>query len=107
MCPIYSNRRLKKRRSIHEYLASASEAPMKLTRYQNEAIQVMPSGLVAEYDAVGTVTATGHPYSMRHVLFVEAHEGKITVWRDYWNPLDVIPIFGKLPDSWLVPRAAT
>jgi ketosteroid isomerase-like protein len=87
--------------TIHEYLAAASAAPMKLTEYRNEIIQDTPAGLVAEYDACGTVTATGKPYSMRHVLLVQAEDGKITVWRDYWNPLDAVTVFGRLPESWL------
>jgi uncharacterized protein len=91
--------------AIGEYLASASAAPMKLTEYRNEAIQETPAGLVVEYDACGTVTATGKPYSMRHVLFVQAEGGKITVWRDYWNPLDAVRVFGRLPESWLAAPA--
>jgi hypothetical protein len=38
---------------------------------------------------------------MRHVLFVRAQGGEITVWRDYWNPLDAVKVFGKLPEPWL------
>ena len=82
---------------MREYLAS--EAPMRLAEYRNKVVQVAPSGLVVEYDAVGTLAATGDQYSMRHVLFAEANEGKITVWRDCWNPLDAATVFGKRPDS--------
>lgn len=87
--------------AIRDYLASASAAPMRLTEYRNEIIRDTSSGLVAEYDACGVVTATGKPYSMRHVLFVQAQGGEITVWRDYWNPLDAVKVFGKLPEPWL------
>jgi hypothetical protein len=42
---------------------------------------------------------------MRHVLLVQAEQGKITVWRDYWNPLDAVAVFGRLPESWLAAPA--
>ena len=93
------------RAAIHDYLASASAAPMKLTEYRNEVVRGTSSGLVAEYDACGIVTATGKPYSMRHVLFVESQGGEITVWRDYWNPLDAVKVFGRLPETWLTAGA--
>jgi ketosteroid isomerase-like protein len=89
--------------AIRDYLSAASGgAPMTLTEYRNEVIRdTADGGIVVEYDACGQVTGTDRTYAMRHVLFVEARDGKISVWRDYWSPLDAVKVFGRLPESWL------
>lgn len=45
--------------------------------------------VVAEWTGEGRVVATNTPYSMSYVAIVTVHNGLMTHYRDYWNPLGV------------------
>ena len=49
-----------------------------------------PGVIIAEYDAHGTVTSTGRHYQLRYVQVVEVREGRITLWRDYFDFYDML-----------------
>jgi ketosteroid isomerase-like protein len=53
-----------------------------------------PAVIVAEFTAAGTVVATGRPYEFSYVAVVTAAAGKVTHYRDYWNPLVAIEALG-------------
>ncbi|MFI1397090.1 nuclear transport factor 2 family protein [Streptomyces sp. NPDC020681] len=48
-----------------------------------------PDTIVAEMRAVGLFVASGEPYEMRYIVVMTARNGRITNWRDYWNPLGI------------------
>ncbi|MFH7339913.1 nuclear transport factor 2 family protein [Streptomyces sp. KHY 26] len=49
-----------------------------------------PETIVVEMRGVGRVVGTGAPYDMTYVAVVTVRDGRITSYRDYWNPLAVI-----------------
>lgn len=49
----------------------------------------VPETIVAEMRAVGRVVATDEPYEMSYVAVVTIKDGRITHYRDYWNPLAI------------------
>lgn len=54
-----------------------------------------PGTVVVEMRAVGRVVATGEPYEMSYVAVVTVTDGRITHYRDYWNPLAVPASMGE------------
>jgi uncharacterized protein len=40
--------------------------------------------------ATGTIKDTGEPYDQSYVVVLTVHEGRITRYRDYWNPLKAL-----------------
>ncbi|PKV89711.1 nuclear transport factor 2 family protein [Streptomyces sp. TLI_146] len=48
-----------------------------------------PETIVVEMRAVGRLVATDSPFDMTYIAVVTVHDGRITSYRDYWNPLTV------------------
>ncbi|MCE4947898.1 nuclear transport factor 2 family protein [Streptomyces albulus] len=48
-----------------------------------------PRTIVVEMSAVGRLVATEGPFAMSYVAVVTVVDGRITHYRDYWNPLGV------------------
>ncbi|WP_329430632.1 nuclear transport factor 2 family protein [Streptosporangium sp. NBC_01495] len=55
---------------------------------------VDPAVVIAEFTAVGKVVATGRPYEISYIAVVTVAHGRITHYRDYWNPMVVIEALG-------------
>lgn len=51
---------------------------------------VDPDVAVIEMTATGTIKDTGEPYEQSYVVVLTAREGRITRYRDYWNPLKAL-----------------
>ncbi len=49
-----------------------------------------PGTIVAEMRGVGRLVETGRPYDMTYIAVVTVRDGRITSYRDYWNPLAVL-----------------
>lgn len=45
-----------------------------------------PDSLVVEYRSQGTLTATGQPYANQYVGIFAGKEGRVSLWREYFNP---------------------
>ena len=45
--------------------------------------------VVAEWRGTGRIVATGAAYEMPYVAVVTVEDGRITAYRDYWNPLAI------------------
>lgn len=45
---------------------------------------------IIEFECLGKVVATGRPYNQKYVSVISLNEGKISCYRDYWNPLTLI-----------------
>ena len=50
--------------------------------------------MVVEFNATGTIVATGNAFSMDYVGIIHHRNGKIEHYRDYWNPLVAIQAMG-------------
>jgi ketosteroid isomerase-like protein len=48
---------------------------------------VDPDTAVIEMTATGRVKATGAPYEMSYVVVLKTVDGRMSLYRDYWNPL--------------------
>lgn len=46
-----------------------------------------PGNLVVEYRSTGTLTATGQPYANQYVGIFAGREGRVSLWREYFNPV--------------------
>ncbi|MFF8833138.1 nuclear transport factor 2 family protein [Streptomyces sp. NPDC015131] len=46
-----------------------------------------PGTIVAEMRGVGRLVKSGAPFDMTYVAVVTVEDGRITEYRDYWNPL--------------------
>jgi uncharacterized protein len=49
-----------------------------------------PRTIVVEMRGVGRLVETGSPFDMRYIAVVTVRDGRITSYRDYWNPLAVL-----------------
>ncbi|MFJ8923264.1 hypothetical protein B046DRAFT_05912 [Streptomyces sp. LamerLS-316] len=49
-----------------------------------------PETLVAEMRGVGRLVETDRPFDMTYIAVVTVRGGRITSYRDYWNPLAVL-----------------
>ena len=48
---------------------------------------VDPETAVIEMTATGRVKSTGAPYEMSYVVVLKTVDGRMSLYRDYWNPL--------------------
>ncbi|GAB7028831.1 nuclear transport factor 2 family protein [Streptomyces sp. NPDC021749] len=46
-----------------------------------------PRTIVVEMRGVGRLVETGRPFDMTYIAVVTVEDGRITSYRDYWNPL--------------------
>lgn len=49
-----------------------------------------PRTIVVEMRGVGRLVQTGDPFDMTYIAVVTVQRGRITSYRDYWNPLAVL-----------------
>ncbi|WP_030608562.1 nuclear transport factor 2 family protein [Streptomyces sclerotialus] len=49
-----------------------------------------PETIVVEMRGVGRLVKTGKPFDMTYIAVVTVREGRISSYRDYWNPLAVL-----------------
>jgi len=49
-----------------------------------------PRTIVVEMRAVGRLVETDKPFEMKYIAVVSVEDGRITSYRDYWNPLAVL-----------------
>lgn len=49
-----------------------------------------PDVVVIEFDGYGLGVDTGEPYDQRYISVIRTANGRITHYRDYWNPLVVL-----------------
>jgi uncharacterized protein len=49
-----------------------------------------PRTIVVEMRAVGRLVETDKPFEMKYIAVVTVKDGRISSYRDYWNPLAVL-----------------
>ena len=68
-----------------------TDAPTLLAAYHGAAD---PAVTVLEFEATARNERTGASYPQRYVALVKLREGRIALYREYWNPLPVLQAFG-------------
>ena len=93
-------KRLEGRETLRAYFTAITDTPLKHTAFKNMTLYdtADPNVIIAEYDAHGTVTDTARPYQLRYLQIVKVHDGQITLWRDYWDPLASAELLGRIPE---------
>jgi len=68
---------------------------IKLFKFTDVRMHPMrdPDTLVVEFACRGRAVATGKPYNQRYIAVVQMTGGKISRYRDYWNPLVFLEAF--------------
>ncbi len=49
-----------------------------------------PNVAVLEFEGRGKATQTGRPYLQKYITVLTFRDGRISHWKDYWNPANVI-----------------
>lgn len=53
-----------------------------------------PELVIAEFTGTGTAVPTGRPVDQTFISVVHTRDGRITLFRDFWNPLVIIAALG-------------
>jgi hypothetical protein len=49
-----------------------------------------PNVAVLEVEGRGKAVQTGRPYVQQHITLLTFRDGRISHWKDYWNPMNVL-----------------
>ncbi|OJT24533.1 phenazine biosynthesis protein [Archangium sp. Cb G35] len=87
--------RLEGREAIRQYFMDTPKHFRGLTftnvrRYPTTA----PDIALAEAHGSATIAATGSTYEQDYVMLVKARNGRISLYREYWNPVPGLRAFG-------------
>lgn len=99
--PPMAPRRLEGREEVRAYFTDVlAEVALEFREFAEVAVHdtADPEVIVAEYDAQGLVPATGREFTVRNIWVLRIIGGRIALWRDYWNPLEIIELQGLLPE---------
>ncbi|OBZ18084.1 hypothetical protein A8L34_00390 [Bacillus sp. FJAT-27264] len=59
---------------------------LKIHSFSTPELIVSGEQIVAEYTCNGEVLGTGKPYYQKYISVIHTRDGKITLFKDYWNP---------------------
>jgi ketosteroid isomerase-like protein len=81
------------------YRAAWGASPIRLDEITNVVVHETtdPEVIVAEQEAVGTVTTTGRPFTLAFLLVMRVRDGRIAHVRDYADALGVAQALDRLP----------
>lgn len=87
--------RLEGREAIRRYFADTPKHFQGLVftnvrRYRTTA----PDVALAEAHGSATIAVTGSGYEQDYVMLVKTRDGRISLYREYWNPLPGLRAFG-------------
>jgi hypothetical protein len=77
------------REQIREFLTGQAKGLVRFEEYRNTVIHETtdPEVVIVEYDAHGTVIATGAPLHQAIIAVLRIRDGLVVSYRDYLNPL--------------------
>jgi len=89
------NKRVEGKAAISEYM-SGFPSKIKLDRLEvvSQLESVDGNQGFFEFTCKGTVVSTGKPYDQHYVCMLQLKDGKVVLYRDFWNPLVAIEAFG-------------
>jgi len=83
------------KQAIAEYI---SGFPDKIKIDKFDLVELHPNeagdGGVVEFTCSGKVVETGRPYNQHYIAVLKTKDGKLSLYRDFWNPLVAIEAFG-------------
>lgn len=87
--------RLEGREAIRRYFAETPKHFLGLVftnvqRYRTTE----PDVAIAEAHGSATIAATGNTYEQDYVMKVKTRDGRISLYREYWNPIPGLRAFG-------------
>ncbi|GAA0274944.1 nuclear transport factor 2 family protein [Cryptosporangium japonicum] len=84
--------RLRGRAEIRRHLTRAARAFVTLDEYRDVVIHETtdPEVVIVEYEALGSVVATGAPFHQTVIAVFRVVDGHVVVYRDYLDPLRLI-----------------
>ena len=82
-------KRLDGKPAIGKYLEGLGEM-IRVESFSSPVIHRTLSGFILEFTCSGIGTRTGHAYNQGYVSVITLRDGKISHYRDYWNPLNVL-----------------
>jgi ketosteroid isomerase-like protein len=87
--PAGAPERLQGRTEIRTFLTGSAKAFIRFDEYRNVVIHetVDPEVVIAEYEAHGTVIATGAAFQQTVIAVFRIRNGQVLSYRDYINPL--------------------
>jgi ketosteroid isomerase-like protein len=98
----YGDHPLLTRDALREHFGRHGSSVMEVVRFQPENIRVHqttdPEVIVAEFDYVGTVLATGEPYRTPCIFVLRITDGLIVESRDYIDHLANIKARGQVDE---------
>ncbi|MFG1925409.1 nuclear transport factor 2 family protein [Cryptosporangium sp. NPDC048952] len=84
--------RLQGREEIRRFLEQAATALVTFDEFRNVVVHETtdPEVIIVEYDAHGSVVATGAPFHQTVIAVFRVVDGHVAVYRDYINPLPLM-----------------
>jgi ketosteroid isomerase-like protein len=81
--------RLRGRAEIRSFLTGAAKAFIRFDEYRDVVVHETtdPEVIIVEYEAHGTVVATGAPFRQTVIAVFRVRNGQVLSYRDYINPL--------------------
>lgn len=52
--------------------------------------------IILEYEGAGRIVQTGRSYHQKYISVLTVRDGRISHWKDYWNPVSVLVATGDL-----------
>lgn len=86
---------VKGKQAIADYMAGFPEK-INIERFDVVELHENAAGDagVLEFTCISTVLATVRPYNQHYVSILKTKDGKLSLYRDFWNPLVAIEAFG-------------
>ena len=87
--------RLEGRAAVAEYMSGYPDI-LRINEFPAVVMHqsIDPDVVIVEFEAAGTVVATGAPYRMRYIAVITVRDGEIESYRDYWSPAAAAGVVG-------------
>jgi hypothetical protein len=87
--------RLEGREAIRRYFGETPKhfRGLVFTKFQRY-LTTDPEVALAEAHGSATIAATGRQYEQDYFMVLQAREGRIALYREYWNPIPGLQAFG-------------
>jgi hypothetical protein len=88
--------RLDGQQAIREFSMRAAASPLRIDDLDAVAVHQTsdPEVVIVELVARGTVTTTGRTFATRSIQVFRIRDGKILLFRDYFNPDGLVELLG-------------
>ena len=82
--------------AIRRHLTAVAGGPVRIGEHRDVVVHETadPEVIIVEYEAHGTVVATGAPFEQPVIAVFRVRDGRIQSYRDYINPLPLLEAFG-------------